>query len=74
MNGNRQNRQMPVPEVAKDLEVKSESLVEEVPVKKLGPINVVALRAGFYKRHRKVEGDKFTIDSEAQMGSWMKKI
>lgn len=40
----------------------------------VGPINVVALSRGWYKCARKEEGDKFTIDSEKQLGSWMKKI
>ena len=46
--------------------------VEAQPVAK--SIQVVAMRAGFYKQTRKVEGDKFTIDGEHQLGSWMKKI
>ena len=57
------------------------SLVEEkvsdkkVESKKVvGKINVIATRAGFYGNSRKVAGDKFTIDGEHQLGSWMKKI
>jgi len=49
---------------------------EESEIKKpSGPINVVATRAGFFKRCRKVEGDKFTISDESQFSkNWMKKI
>lgn len=39
-----------------------------------GKIKVVALRAGYFKGSRKQEGDKFVLDSEAEMGDWMKKI
>jgi hypothetical protein len=41
---------------------------------KSGPIQVVATRKGFFNNHRLNEGDKFVIDSEDQLGSWMKKI
>jgi hypothetical protein len=40
----------------------------------VGPIQVVATRAGFYGLVRRVEGDKFSIDNEKQLGDWMKKI
>lgn len=67
---------MPTPSVPK-LEPKVE--VQEVVEPKVrahagGPIQVVATRAGFFGLVRRVEGDKFTIDHEGQMGDWMKKI
>lgn len=73
---------MPAPKSAEPKELiegsLGEVLDEEAPkiVKSgaKGPINVVAIAAGFYKCSRKVEGDKFQIDSEKQLGSWMKKI
>lgn len=46
---------------------------EDVPApapKKKG-IEVVALRAGFYKQSRKVEGDKFEVPDMSRVGSWM---
>lgn len=36
------------------------------------PVEVVALRAGFYQRERKVEGDKFMVASMQKLGDWMK--
>lgn len=40
----------------------------------VGPrnIEVIALRKGFFQSHRKVEGDRFTIPTMKQLGSWMK--
>ena len=67
-------------ETEESLEDKKDPVVEkpqEPVVKKTqskGPIQVVALRAGFYGLVRRVEGDKFTIEGEHQLGDWMKKI
>ena len=44
------------------------------PVKVNKSLNVIATRSGYYKQSRKVEGDKFTIDGEHQLGTWMKII
>lgn len=44
------------------------------PVKVKTPLNVIATRSGYYKQSRKVEGDKFTIEGEHQLGHWMKII
>lgn len=57
------------------LEESKEPVVKKPQVeKKKEPIQVVALRAGFYGLVRRVEGDKFTIEGEHQLGDWMKKI
>ena len=73
-----QEPEMPKPEAPKEPKVETLNLpiapkVEEpemaAPVQGL---EVVALRAGFYGSHRKVEGDKFLIKSEDEMGTWMK--
>lgn len=45
-----------------------------VKVAATGKINVIATRAGWYKRIRRAVGDKFTIDGQHQMGKWMKVI
>lgn len=37
-------------------------------------IPVVATQHGFYKQMRRAPGDKFSISSKEQLGSWMKKI
>lgn len=47
-----------------------ETKSEEPAPKK--PIEVVALRAGFFGSMRRAEGDKFMISSMDQLGSWMK--
>lgn len=36
------------------------------------PIEVEALTLGFYDNHRKVGGDRFTVPSIEQTGSWMR--
>ena len=68
MSSNR-DQKMPLPEKQEEGKEKT-----SVPQKSSDPIHVVATRAGFYKNSRKQEGDKFTIDSERQLGTWMKKI
>lgn len=47
---------------------------EELPApkKSLKEIEVVALRLGFYKQERKMEGDAFTVPSLDKVGTWMK--
>lgn len=68
---------MPVPSVKEGAKIEDvESPVVETvkEVKASGPIHVIATRAGFFKQQRRVEGDKFTIDGEHQLGTWMKKI
>ena len=42
-----------------------------VPVEVKG-IKVVALRAGFYKNARKIEGDVFMVSEMSKVGSWMR--
>lgn len=49
----------------------SNSEVKVKPLAKSG-IEVVALRAGFFKQMRYKEGDKFIIKSLDQVGEWMK--
>ncbi len=77
------NRQMPTPPAAKaadETPLKDQAPVADAPAapavkpasKKM--IQVVALRPGIYKKHRKVQGDKFAIESEDHFGTWMKKI
>lgn len=80
------NRQKSQSEVPAPAELHNEAEVEvaavpapaeveaKAPSKKIGKINVVATRAGFFKGSRKVEGDKFTVDSDKELGSWMKII
>ncbi len=48
--------------------------VNESKSEKPVPMKVVATTFGFYKRCRKVEGDKFTIDGKHQLAKWMKPI
>lgn len=53
-----------------------DSELEEQPLpvakKSSKEIEVVALRLGFYKQERKMEGDSFTVPSLDKVGSWMK--
>lgn len=74
---------MPKPETSKEVSgeqavskeiVKSDSAEKVEKSADSGKIHVIAIRAGYYKRERKPEGSKFTIDGEHQLGSWMKKI
>lgn len=37
-----------------------------------GPIEVVALRPGFYKHSRRETGDVFTVPRMEKVGTWMK--
>jgi len=37
-----------------------------------GGIEVIALRAGFFKQARKEEGDKFKVSKMENLGNWMK--
>lgn len=53
------------------VESNSEVSVPKVEVKQKG-IEVVALRAGFYKGSRRVQGDKFVVSSLDKVGTWMK--
>lgn len=46
--------------------------VPKQSVVKSPPIKVVALRAGFYKQCRKVQGDEFEVEKFEHLGSWMK--
>lgn len=39
-----------------------------------GPIEVVAIRQGYYNHQLKNEGDKFTIKSGADFGTWMEEV
>lgn len=39
-----------------------------------GPYQVVALQAGFFANVRRVEGDKFSVPTAKELGSWMKII
>jgi hypothetical protein len=55
---------MPIPPVSKQEESKS----EPVP----SAIEVVALRNGFWKNSRKVEGDAFSVPSMEKVGEWMR--
>ena len=55
------------------VESKSDISTPKVEVKQKG-IEVVALRSGFYKGSRRVEGDKFTVPSLDKVGTWMKCI
>lgn len=60
-----------------DVEKKPDSKPQESDsLKKLpksdGGIEVVALRAGFFKQSRKEEGDKFKVSKMKDLGSWMK--
>lgn len=79
MSGNRQgNRsQMPSP-VASEMpsplapEVPAEEAAEAPAEVEAQPIEVVALRAGFYDLTRRSEGDVFTVNSMEELGSWMK--
>ena len=43
------------------------------PATKSSEIDVVAVSSGFYGNERKEAGDEFTIKSEKDLGSWMKK-
>lgn len=49
----------------------SDSVKVMPPLSKNG-IEVMALRAGFFKNARKNEGDKFTVPSMSKVGTWMK--
>ncbi len=50
-----------------------ESAEKEVkPKKSVRKIEVVALRAGFWKNQRKNEGDLFEVESMEKVGDWMK--
>lgn len=42
---------------------------QESPAK---PLEVVALRAGFYGGMRRAEGDVFTVGNAKALGSWMR--
>lgn len=53
------------------IESHSEVSIPKAEVKQKG-IEVVALRSGFYKGSRRVEGDKFTVPSLDKVGTWMK--
>lgn len=86
MTGNRNRGQMPAPPASPELNppVLTEPEVADVvaPVaevekaeKKSAPakgIEVVAVRAGFWKKERKVIGDRFVIPDESMLGMWMK--
>jgi hypothetical protein len=61
------NREMPQLPNAPEKSGAEEQKVE----KKSGPIEVVALRKGFFKNHRKKPGDNFKVDSFDQLGTWM---
>ena len=75
---------MPVPEGtssevllntdSQDEAAKDVSLILPEEPKKAGSIKVMATRPGFYGNDRKKEGALFTIQSEQEMGDWMKKI
>ncbi len=45
---------------------------EVAPAQAPKAIEVIALRAGFFQRSRKAEGDKFSVSNFDQLGSWMK--
>jgi len=59
---------------AEEKKVEQPSPKQEEPVVKKAPFMVVALRAGFYERVRRAQGDKFMVDDEKKLGSWMKKV
>jgi len=75
------NRSMPTPpqEEAKptggmEMENKAEATQEQPQAKgsSKGPIEVVALRKGFYAQVRRNQGDKFKVEKFEDLGSWMK--
>ena len=49
---------------------KFEKMKASLPKNK--PINVIALRDGYYRKERKKVGDKFTIENSDKLGTWMK--
>jgi hypothetical protein len=53
-------------------EPKESDSVKVMPPPPKGGIEVVALRAGYYKCSRKVEGDIFSVPSMNKVGAWMK--
>lgn len=55
-----------------DSKPKESDSVKIMPVFKSKGIEVVAMRAGYFKCCRKVEGDKFVIPEFSMLGSWMK--
>ncbi len=64
--------EIPQPEEVKEPQAFPASHSEKIiPVSKKG-IEVVAVRAGYFKCMRKVEGDKFIVPNMDQLGSWMK--
>lgn len=49
---------------------KNDSMIKSPSAPKNG-IEVVATRKGFYRQHRKREGDKFKVRSLKELGQWM---
>ncbi len=53
-------------------EPKESDSVKVVPPKSKNGVKVMALRNGFIKNCRKVEGDEFFVESIEKAGSWVK--
>jgi hypothetical protein len=72
---NNRGQVMPSPKEAVEEKIDSSSPMPDsmkvVPVSVSG-IKVVALRDGFYKNARKVEGNEFMVSDMSKVGSWMK--
>ncbi len=76
------NRNMPKPGAAsvqpaapKVEEEQAAPKVEEeqaAPQKKSNKIEVVALRNGYHRKQRRRKDEKFFVDSEKELGAWMK--
>jgi hypothetical protein len=68
----------PVADMNVGQSVKSEdakpSVATPKKVEPMVPMQVVALRPGFYGNVRRKEGDKFAIADKKHLGKWMKPI
>ena len=66
-------------EESKKKRMKREKNEDDSSPSKLGPLQVVATRPGFFGGFRYAEGDKFTVEniaqfSDASKGGWMRQI
>lgn len=61
----------PSMDIAPEIVPIDQKMKAELPA---GKLEVIALRPGFYKRKRRPEGEKFTIDSKEHFGSWMQLV